>query len=147
MLELQPISLREACAYIKKHHRHHKPPRGCKFVIGLNDGEEVVGVIVVGRPVSRMMDDGYTAEVTRCCVNGAKNACSMLYAAAWRAARAMGYRKIITYTLPEESGSSLKGAGWTCIGEAGGGSWSRKGRPRVDTHPTQVKLRWHKESD
>lgn len=70
------------------------------------------------------------------------NACSILYGAAWRAVRALGYRRLVTYTLPSESGASLRAAGWTCLGEAGGGSWSRKDRPRVDTHPTQAKLRW-----
>jgi len=99
--------------------------------------------VIVGKPVARMLADGYTAEVTRLCAReGARNACSMLYAAAWRAARAMGYRRLVTYTLPEEGGASLRAAGWKFIGEAGGGSWSRKERPRVDTHPTQMKLRW-----
>src|SRR5690606_13651728 len=97
---------------------------------------------IVGRPVSRMLQDGWTAEVTRCCTDGARNACSLLYRAAWRAARAMGYLRLITYTLPKEGGASLRGAGWTCIGIAGGGSWSRRARPRVDTHPKQRKLRW-----
>ena len=90
-----------------------------------------------------MLQDGWTAEVTRLCViDGARNACSFLYASCWRAARALGYRRLITYTLPEEGGASLRAAGWKCLGEAGGGSWNRAERPRVDTHPTQVKLRW-----
>jgi hypothetical protein len=91
-----------------------------------------------------MLMDGWTAEVTRVATDGTRNACSILYGAAWRAARALGYRKLVTYTLPEEGGASLRGAGWTVIGEAGGGSWSRKDRPRIDTHPTQAKLRWEK---
>lgn len=91
-LHLQPISLREANAFVAKHHRHHKPPQGAKFAIGVNDGERVRGVVIVGRPVSRMLDDGYTAEVTRLCTDGAYNACSMLYGAAWRAARGWGTR-------------------------------------------------------
>jgi hypothetical protein len=141
-LTLQPITYPEACAYIEEHHRHHLPPQGWKFGIGVNDGEKVVGVITVGRPVSRHLDNGWTLEVTRCCTDGTSNACSMLYGAAWRAAKALGYKKMVTYTLPSEGGSSLKGAGWGCICEAGGGAWSRESRPRVDMHPTQVKLRW-----
>jgi len=141
-LELQPITRKEAHAFITEHHRHHRAPVGEKFAIGVNDGVKVVGVVTVGRPVARMLDDGWTAEVTRCCTDGTPNACSMLYAAAWRAARAMGYRKLITYTLPEEGGASLRAANWKCIGAAGGGSWSCKSRPRVDAHPLQVKFRW-----
>ena len=139
-----PITLREACAFIDAHHRHHDPPRGCVFCVGVAANDHVVGVAVVGRPVSRMLQDGWTAEVTRVATDGTRNACSILYGAAWRAARALGYRKLVTYTLPEEGGASLRGAGWTVIGEAGGGSWSRTNRPRVDTHPMQGKLRWEK---
>jgi hypothetical protein len=76
--------------------------------------------------------------------DGVRNACSALYAAAWRAARALGYRRLVTYTLAEEGGASLRAAGWRCVGEAGGGPWSRVGRPRVDTHPLQAKLRWER---
>lgn len=83
-----------------------------------------------------------TAEVVRVATDGTRNACSMLYGAAWRACRALGYRRLVTYTLPEEGGASLRAAGWRLVGEAGGGSWSRKSRPRVDLHPTQQKMRW-----
>ena len=89
-----------------------------------------------------MAADGWTGEVLRCCTDGTRNAPSMLYRACWRATRAMGYRRLITYTLPEEGGASLRAAGFKLIGEAGGGSWSRRLRPRVDTHPMQKKLRW-----
>lgn len=89
-----------------------------------------------------MADDGMTLEVNRTCTDGTKNANSMLYGAAWRATKALGFKRLITYTLPTESGCSLIAAGLKCIGEAGGGSWSRKSRPRVDTYPTQTKLRW-----
>jgi hypothetical protein len=142
-LRIVPVTLREANAFVVEHHRHHDPARGCRFVLGVaDDANQVRGVAIVGRPVSRHLDDGWTLEVNRCCTDGAKNACSMLYAASWRAARALGYRKLITYTLPEEGGASLRAAGWRLIGEAGGGEWSRKSRPRVDTHPTQFKLKW-----
>lgn len=141
-MNLVPITLREANAYVERHHRHHGPSRGCVLTIGAERDGVICGVVIVGRPVARMLQDGYTAEVTRCCTDGTKNACSMLYAAAWRACRAIGYRRLITYTLPEEGGTSLRAAGFALIGEAGGGSWGREGRPRVDLHPTQGKLRW-----
>ena len=128
------------------HHRHHKPSQGYKFAIAVNDGEKIVGVITVGRPVARMLDNGFTAEVTRCCTDGTRNACSMLYGAAWRTARAMGYKRLITYVLASESGVSLKASGWQEIGSAGGGSWSRENRKRVDTHPTGEKTLWQQRS-
>ena len=141
-LELTPITLAEANAFVEKHHRHHKPVPGAKFSIAVSESGEVRGVAIVGRPVARMADNGWTLEVNRCCTDGARNACSMLYQSAWRAARAMGYKKLITYTLPEEGGSSLKGAGWKCLGEAGGGNWNVPSRPRVDTNLQQMKLKW-----
>ena len=141
-LALMPITQREAFAFVAAHHRHHRAPRGALFTIGATDGDEVIGVAIVGRPVARMLQDGYTAEVLRLCTLGQRNACSFLYSACWRAARAIGYRRLVTYTLPEEGGGSLRAAGWRLVGEAGGGTWARKERPRVDTHPTQAKLRW-----
>lgn len=136
------LDLDEANAFVAKHHRHHKPVVGHLFSLGAVSGAEIVGVAIVGRPVSRMRDDGVTAEVTRLCTDGTRNACSFLYGAAARAAFALGFTRIGTYTLPEEGGASLRGAGWKLIGERGGGSWSRQDRPRVDTHPTQAKLLW-----
>lgn len=144
-LLLVPITLDEANAFVRAHHRHHKPVPGAKFCIGVACDGEVVGVAIVGRPVARMLDDGWTLEVNRTCTDGTKNANSMLYGATRRAAWALGYRKLITYTLPEEGGGSLTAAGWKCIGERGGGKWSRESRPRVDTHPTQGKLLWEAE--
>lgn len=103
---------------------------------------ELVGVAIVGRPISRVLDDGLTLEVARVATDGTPNACSALYGAAWRVAREMGYRKIITYILDNEPGTSLRAAGWSCAGPAGGGSWSCPSRPRTDKAPTQPKLRW-----
>lgn len=142
MLMLQPITYPEASAFIDKHHRHHLPPQGWKFGIGCSDGANVVGVVTVGRPVARMLDNGLTLEVTRCCTDGTKNAASMLYGAAWRAAKALGYKRLITYTLTEEPGTTLLASGWKLLYETGGGSWDREGRPRVDTHPTGQKKLW-----
>lgn len=140
MLEIIPITQKEANAFVAKHHRHHKPVVGSVFQVAVAKGDEVVGVAIVGRPVSRMLDDGWTLEVNRLCTTGEKNACSMLYAASWRAAKALGYKRLITYILNTEPGTSLVAAGWKCLGEAGGGTWERKSRPRIDKHPTQKKL-------
>lgn len=141
-LAVVPITLEEANAFVEQHHRHHKPVVGHKFSIAAAEGERVVGVVIVGRPVARRTDDGWTLEVNRLCTDGSRNACSMLYGAAWRAARALGYRKLITFTLPSEGGASLKAAGWKLVGSTPGRSWSVPSRPRVDKHPLQGRLRW-----
>jgi hypothetical protein len=139
-MELQPITLKEAMRFVNDHHRHHKAPQGGLFAIGLSENKEVIGVAIVGRPVARMINDDYTAEITRLCVlDGYYNACSMLYSACWRAARAMGYKRLITYILNSENGVSLVASGFKLVGQAGGGSWNRKGRPRIDTHPIEQK--------
>lgn len=142
MLTLQPMTLTEAKVFVTRHHRHHDAPTGGLFAVGVSNGETVCGVAIIGRPVARMLQDGWTAEVTRVCTLGDKNAPSMLYGAAWRAVRALGYRRLITYTLVSEPGTSLKASGWRLVGAAGGGSWSRKNRPRVDTHPLEQKKLW-----
>ena len=141
-LEIVPMTLREANAYVEQHHRHHGPVAGQKYSIGLSDGEKIVGVAIVGRPVSRHLDDGWTLEVNRLCTDGTKNACSMLYAAAWRAARAMGYKRLVTYILESENGASLRAAGWKCVGQAGGLRWTGERRPEVDLYPAQMKIRF-----
>ncbi len=144
MLELQPISFADAAAFVKRLHRHHLPPVGHKLSIGLNDGDKLVGVLMAGRPVARHFDDGWTLEVTRCCTDGTKNACSKLYSAAMRAARALGYRRIVTYTLPSESGASLRAAGYRTVWQTSGGSWNCPSRPRTDKGPTGPKLLWER---
>lgn len=146
MLKVQPIEFAEACEYIRARHRHHRPPIGYKFALAANDGEKVVGVLVAGRPVARMLDDGRSIEVTRLCTDGARNACSILYAHAWKATKALGYRRMLTYTMPEEGGASLKAVGAVCVGEAGGGKWVKTvGAERIERAndwPLQVKWRW-----
>ena len=142
MLALCPITLQDAFIYVARVHRHHKPPQGGLFAIGLESDGEVCGVAIVGRPVARRLQDGYTCEVTRLATDGSRNACSMLYRACWRAARAMGYRRLMTYTLKSESGASLKASGFKLLGETPGKSWSVKSRPRVDKHPLQERLIW-----
>ena len=145
MLSLVPVSLKDANAFVAEHHRHHKPTRGHKFSFGCECDGQLVGVVIAGRPVSRYLDDGRTLEVNRLCTTGEKNACSMLYGAAARAAKAMGYHKIITYTLDSEPGASLRAAGWTCMGRAGGKRWTGKRCPAVDRCPPQMKLRYEKQ--
>lgn len=135
-----PIDLAEANAFIKQHHRHHGEVVGHKFSIGASIGDEIVGVVIIGRPVARLRDDGLTLEVTRLCTDGTRNACSFLYGAAARAAFALGFKRIGTYILASEDGASVKAAGWRLIGRSAGGSWSRPSRPCVDKHPLQPKL-------
>jgi hypothetical protein len=140
-LTVVPLSLGEANALVELLHRHHKPVVGHKFSVGAHDGKQVIGAAIVGRPVARHLDDGWTLEVNRCVTDGTRNACSLLYGAAWRATKAMGYRRLITYTLPQEGGASLRAAGWTNVGLRGGGNWNVSSRPRVDT---AVELRGQK---
>lgn len=154
-----PISLKEANAFIKELHRHHTEVQGHKFSIGCEVGGVLVGVCVVGRPVSRYLDDGKTLEVTRLCTDGTRNACSFLYGRAAKIAKDMGYSKIITYILETENGSSLKASNWHCEDDsAGGGNWSAPSRPREleltqmsllpskeIKYPTCKKQRWAKE--
>lgn len=107
-----PMELKEAQEYIHKYHRHHEPAHRDKFRIGCEDGGQLLGVVQVGRPVNRHMDDGKTLEVLRLCSQGGQNVCSFLYSRAARIAKEMGYAKIITYILESESGTSLKASGW-----------------------------------
>lgn len=139
-LSLCPLSLDEANAFVVRHHRHHGAVVSHKFSLGATLGNAIVGVAIVGRPVSRVRDDGLTLEVTRLCTDGTRNACSFLYGAAARAAFALGYKRIGTYILASETGASLTAANWRLIGKTKGGSWSCPSRPRVDTHPLQSKL-------
>lgn len=130
MLEIVPITFKAANEYVKLYHRHHKPVVGCKFCVACSDESGIVGVAIVGRPVARSLDDGRTLEVNRCCTNGTKNACSILYAAAWRAARALGYLRVVTYILASETGSSLRAGGYREVGSVKGREWTCKSRPR-----------------
>lgn len=141
-LVIVPCTREEAFAYVAAHHRHHKPTTSWKFGCAVSRDGQIVGVVIVGRPVARALDDGWTLEVTRCCTDGTRNAASMLYGAAYRAAKALGYRKVVTYTLATEQGASLRASGFKESGRVEGRSWSCPSRPRVDRHPTQDKIRW-----
>jgi len=143
---LRPIRLRAANAFIELYHRHHKKVVGCNFCLSVVDESgEVLGVAIVGRPVSRVLDTGLIAEVTRLCVKpGTPHACSMLYAAAARACRAVGYERILTYILEEESGASLIASGWSLEMTSPGGSWTTPSRPRDTKTNMQPKKRFGK---
>lgn len=145
MLRTRPVLMKRAAEIIGALHRHHRPPAGSLFVIAAEADGKIVGCVTVGRPVARRLQDGFTAEVTRLATDGYPNACSFLYGAAWRAARALGYRRMVTYILAEEPGTSLKAmkeAGWREVGSSRGGAWSRESRERSDLHPLQPKTRW-----
>ena len=146
-LQLQPITFAEAKAFVEQWHRHHPPPVSHLFSLAANDGQKVVGVAIVGRPVARRLQDGWTCELTRMATDGTKNACSFLYGRAWRVARQLGYKRMMTYTLPEEGGGSIRACGWRLLGTTPGKSWSVPSRPRVDRHPLQAKFRWEKTVD
>ena len=139
-LALATIDFAEAAEFVRLHHRHHTPPIGHKFSLAAMLGDEIAGVVIVGRPVARRRDDGATLEVTRLCTLGHKNACSFLYGAAARATFALGYQRIGTYILKSEPGTTLRAAGWKLIGETPGRSWSVPSRARTDKHPLEPKL-------
>jgi hypothetical protein len=141
-LSLIPCSLSDANAFVGQHHRHNRPVVQARFSIAATVEDRVVGVAIVGNPVARSLCDGWTLEVVRVATDGTKNACSFLYGAAWRATKALGWRKLITYTRQEEGGASLRAAGWRVVAEVKGRSWSCPSRPRVDRAPLQDKFRW-----
>lgn len=154
MLELRPCDFQTARDFVRLNHRHNKPPAGHKFSIACYDGDRLCGVCMVGRLIGRFLDDGLTLEVNRCCTDGTRNACTMLYGAATRAAKALGYKRLVTYTLFSEPGSSLKASNWICEGVAGGRRWTGKryeGPEQMrlpiggDVEPVEeMKVRWVK---
>lgn len=153
-MEIRPITLREANAYVAQHHRHNLPTNGHKWSLACWDGDRLCGVAIAGQPVARKLDDGLTIEVRRVCTDGTYNACTKLYGACARVAREMGYKRVITYTLRSEPGTSLKASGWERDGDAGGVSWNMPSRPREETqitlfgevkkYPDEKKVRWSK---
>lgn len=134
--EIVPLTLAQARRYVAEHHRHNAPPVGHKFSIGLQRDGALVGVVVAGHPQARLADDGRTLELLRLTTEGDRNACSRLYATACRAAAAMGYRRVITYTLADESGTSLRAAGFAVDGTTPGGAWAHTSGPRAADRPT-----------
>jgi hypothetical protein len=147
-MRVVPVTFKEACCFVAKLHRHNKPPRGHKFSVGLEVEGELVGVAMCGRPIARALDDRFTLEVNRTCTDGSRNANSMLYGAARRAAVAMGYRRVVTYTQADETGASLRAAGFRRAADlAARGSWAessiklRKIRD-VDGNGGVARVRW-----
>lgn len=160
-LRTVPMDLEGANEFVARHHRHHTEVVGHKFSIGAALGETLVGVVIVGRPVSRRRDDGDTLEVTRLATDGVKyptgklnrngdptfyNPCSLLYGAAARATFALGFRRIGTYIRADEPGTSLTAAGWREIGSTPGRSWSVPSRPRKDKTDLIPRLLFEKEA-
>ncbi len=142
-LAVRPIAFREASAFVNMHHRHLASPLGHLFSIGCYAGESLVGVAIIGRPVARMLDDGQTCEITRVATTGTRNACSKLLGAARRRARARGFSTVITYTLADECGASLRAAGFVEQGVTSGGAWSTPSRYRDDSlRDVRPKTRW-----
>lgn len=146
-LTLTPVTLRQAQTFVNEHHRHNVAPQGHKFSIGLEKDGILIGVCIIGRPIARRNDDGKTAEVLRVCVlEGNPNANSKLYGAAVRACKAMGYTKVITYTLPTESGASLRAAGFVAEGKTEnkpkGWDVPSRRRNKPERYPDGQKIRW-----
>jgi hypothetical protein len=143
MMKARPTTLREANAYVAELHRHSKPVRGQKFSFGATVDDRLIGVAIVGRPNARLLQDGLTAEVLRVCTDGTRNACSFLYARSWQAARAMGYRRLVTYTLQSESGASLRAAGFVMVAKVPSRDWDRPKRSRdPEHHEAAPRYRW-----
>lgn len=147
-LRIVPVTRDQAMEYLAAVHRHHGRPLGYRYAVGVADDGRLCGVAMAGRPVARSLDDGHTIEVTRVATDGTANACSMLYGACWRAARAIGYRRAVTYTQADESGSSLRAAGWIRVAELPARTgWNAPSRPRPSRGADNVnRIRWQIEA-
>lgn len=142
-LRIVPCSIERAKAYVEALHRHHTPSTGARWAVAVADEDgRVRGVAMIGRPVARLLDDGWTLEVNRVATDGCPNACSALYGASKRIAHAFGYSKLITYTRVDEPGASLRGAGWDNDGEIRARSWDMPGRRRIDKTEIVRRQRW-----
>ena len=143
-----PLTLRFANLFITQHHRHNKRVVGCKFCIGAEYNKELVGVAVVGRPITMTLDDMFTVEVLRCCVldKAPKNTCSFLYGRSWRIWQQMGGKKIITYTLESEKGTSLKAVGWDNVAKTKKSTWHKRPNREWQDVYSELKYRWEKKN-
>lgn len=144
-LRIAPCFIDEAREFVLRYHRHHKIFVGAICAVAVAENDLVRGVAVIGRPVASELQDGWTVEITRCCTDGVRNGCSMLYGACKRIAIALGYKRIVTYTLKTESGASLRASGFRVVADVRGRSWNSPSRPRVDKNPLQDKFRWEVE--
>jgi len=139
---IRPISRRCATEWVARYHRHlPKSPPGWLFGVGVYKDNRLVGVAFAGRPAARALQDGVTCEITRVCTDGTRNACSAAYGALRRAASALGYRRVVTYTRADEDAASVRASGFVRDGCAGGGEWGRRGRVRV-VQDQSPKVRW-----
>lgn len=139
------VELAEANAFVSKVHRHHGPARGHRFSVAVQRDGQIVGVAICGRPVARNIDQKMVLEVLRCATDGTRNACSALYGKAARIATEMGFRAVITYTLTEEEGASLRACGWWSeVLDDRNTDWACKSRPRERTKGQGLgqKVRW-----
>ncbi len=146
-LKVVPLELVEANEFVRKYHRHHQPSQGHRFSIGSVDENGMLhSAAIVGRPVARLSGSPREVlEVVRLVSDGTKNACSILYAAAARVGKELGYCRIQTYILEDEPGTTLKASGWIYEGVAGGGQWKHTdGKARRTDQPTGKKGRWAK---
>lgn len=147
-LVIEDVSFATAKAFVSEHHRHCKAPRGWRFGAGIKNGNELIGVVMVGRPVARMLDASRVVEVNRLCIRTdivpelSWNACSQLYGWAAREAKRRKFAKIITYTRLDETGATLKAAGWVVEHRTKGRHWDSPGRPREKSRDAIGKLRW-----
>lgn len=150
-LEVVPVPWREARAFVAQHHRHCPPPAGWRYGAGVLNGSQLIGVIIVGRPVARAIDHRQVVEVNRLCVRTdipqdlTWNACSLLYGWAAREAKKRGFKRVITYTMEHEPGTTLRAAGWKVDGTVRPKVWSTPARPRAQRSPTVAKTRWCRE--
>tara|TARA_R100001086_G_C11671720_1_gene213103 strand:- start:81 stop:536 length:456 start_codon:yes stop_codon:yes gene_type:complete len=147
-MQVVPLTLKKSNEFVKTYHTHNKQVAGCKFCIGVVLDNEIEAVAIVGRPVARKLDDGFTAEVLRLCTrqNKIKNLCSILYSRSWRIWKLMGGKRIITYTLEKENGASLKASGFKKVSETqafkkGTGWTTRQGRVWQEIQ-LQKRIRW-----
>ena len=138
-----PLEQKDANAFVAEHHRHHAPVKRDKWRFGVVDGDgKLIGVLHAAKPIARLLDDGKTIEIVRCCSDGTKNLCSFMLGRARRIAKAMGYRKMISYILETELGTSYKAAGWHKEADIRGHTWNTPGRPRETAAPVCDKQRW-----
>jgi len=153
LLELEgmiiPITFEKACRFVNMHHRHHFNSHAHKWSIGYEEEGKLIGVGMIGRPLNRHLDDGLSLEITRVCVlENNPNVCSIIISALCRSAKSMGYKRVYTYTLESESGSSLKGCGFENMATTISKKWVRHRTIQTKLftnkldHLLENKIRW-----
>lgn len=142
MLKIRPIHLKQANQFVKEFHRHNLPVVGGKFAVSCYDDNRLCGVAICGRPTARRLDDGFTLEIYRNCTDGTYNACSKLYGSCIRIAKAMGYERVITYTLESENGASVRASNFICDGKSGLKYQTGKRQKEYSVSPAEYKTRY-----